>query len=292
MNATGPQARRVDAWLQSRFGLTLACYPAVRAEQIVASMPGPDEGAWDARLEAVAASLSIPETHFGRHPECFTALTAWLRRRPPTARPLRVWSAGCASGEEAYNLAAVCRAVVGDAVEVLGTDFSEDAVRRARAATYGRWSLRGVDPAAAAWLRPGPGDEFVIDDDVRRLVRFRVATLVDDEPPRDVDVVFCRNVLIYFAEDGANRVLERIRTALRPDGILVMAPTDPHPSGLVAWGRAFTEIEGVPVRVYQPPLAAVRPAPPPPATEAPPAPCAQPIVPTDFAAAVRALLKA
>lgn len=289
MNATGPQARRVDAWLQSRFGLTLACYPQVRAEQIVASMPGADEVAWDARLDAVAASLSIPETHFGRHPECFTALAAWLRGRPATGRALRVWSAGCASGEEAYNLAAVCRSVVGDAVEVLGTDFSEDAVQRARTATYGRWSMRGLDPAAATWLVPGPRDEYVVDDAVRRLVAFRVATLVEDAPPTDVDVVFCRNVLIYFAEDGANRVLERFRAALRPDGILVMAPTDPHPSGLAAWGRAMTEIDGVPVRVYRPPGATRAPSHHVPERPAPPE--APPIVPTDFAAAVRALLK-
>ncbi|MEM6929919.1 MAG: CheR family methyltransferase [Myxococcota bacterium] len=244
----------VEDWVQGTFGLTLDNYPAVRGVQVRGLLEEHPRSTWDALAPAVVAILSIPETHFLRHPECFDALSDRLRQlkteRPEG--PVRLWSAGCASGEEAYNLAAVGHSIVGERIEVFGTDFSPTAVEKARKGVYGKWSLRGHDRSEMPWLGTDERGGLVVGLAVRNFVTFEVGQLAEPGPPSNIDVAFCRNVLIYFSDEGGSRVLDRIASSLRPDGVLVMAPTDPSPSRLKAWTPIQLDAPR-PVRAYRPP---------------------------------------
>lgn len=253
----------VEAWIQGMFGLTLGNFPAARGAQLRALLEQHPRASWDELSRAAVGILSIPETHFQRHPECFDALAYRLRQiraERPTG-PIRLWSAGCASGEEAYNLAAVGLDVVGDRVEVFATDFSPAAISKAREGRYGSWSLRGHDLSEMSWLTADQRGGCHVVDEVRSLVSFEVGGLTDPGPPFDIDVAFCRNVLIYFSDEGGGRVLDRVARALRPDGLLILAPTDPSPRGLRAWSAVSLDAPR-PVRAYRPPPGRSTPAPP------------------------------
>jgi len=252
----------VEDWIRGTFGLTLANFPAVRGRQVREMLAVHPRSAWAGLVPAVVSVLSIPETHFLRHPECFEALAHRLQvigmERP--SGPVRLWSAGCASGEEAYNLAAIGRRVVGRRVEVFGTDFSPSAVAKAREGRYGTWSLRGHRASEMTWLHEAEQGGIRVDDEIRALVTFEVGQLGEPGPPLDIDVAFCRNVLIYFSDEGSGRVLDRIASALRVDGILILAPTDPTPTALAQWTPVELEAP-LPVRAYRPPGRAQRPPP-------------------------------
>ena len=193
---------------------------------------------------------------------------------------MRLWSAGCASGEEAYELAAVGLQCLGPRVDVVATDFSESALARARAATYGAWSLRGVTRSEVPWLVDQPNGEVKVHDSVQQRVTFQLGRLAEPGPPYDVDVAFCRNVLIYFSDEGCGRVLDRIAQALRPEGYLLLAPTDPRPTALQRW-TPVTVPGCNAVRVYRPP---------PTARPARPVEPLNPHVPEGFAALIRKML--
>jgi len=226
--------------LAEEAGLSLArgLGPALR-DALLAAARGRGEGARlfsrrvASREPAAVADLLehavVVETSFFRHPEQLAALAAHLGPRPA---PLRLWSAGCASGEEAYSLAIAMleagRGTRGDAV--LGTDVSERALAAARRAAYGPRALRKVDPAAAArWLEP-PDAEGARRPTapVRAQVSFARHNLVRDPPaPAGAfDAILCRNVLIYFEPVVAAGVLRRLADALRPGGALVLGPVE------------------------------------------------------------------
>jgi chemotaxis protein methyltransferase CheR len=200
----------------------------------------------------VARILSIPETHFARHPECFDAYAVLLeqvaKERPVGS--IKLWSAGCATGEEAYQLAAMGREIVGDRVKVYGTDMSEAAVEIARKGRYAAWSMRGKAAKGLAWLTQQEDGGVQVDPSLQAFVDFRVGNLADPQViPGKIDIAFCRNVLIYFSDEGGSRVLDNIRSSLRPGGHLITAPTDPRFSGF----EAFIPVArpGPPVRIYQ-----------------------------------------
>src|SRR5690606_13807943 len=99
-------------------------------------------------------------------------------------------------------------------------DLNPDAIERARLGEYRPWSLRGVESSATeGWLEPSPCGVRVAQW-LRQLVRFEVANLCLDDFPTDLDIIFCRNVLLYFRPDAAQRVLARFAESLRPGGVL------------------------------------------------------------------------
>lgn len=242
----------LDRWLGQHMGLTLANFPEVKGKRLREFFQDLPRSTWDAQLGEVARMLSIPETHFARHPECFDALEELLEQ-VAEARPagtIKLWSAGCATGEEAYQLAAVARRVVGDRVKVYGTDMSEAAVGIAKQGRYRAWSMRGPAARTLDWLTTHPDGTVEVDRSLLPLVDFRVGNLADPAVvPGKIDIAFCRNVLIYFSEDGGGRLLENIRSALRPGGHLITAPTDPMFRGF----EIFIPVArpGPPVRIYR-----------------------------------------
>jgi chemotaxis protein methyltransferase CheR len=181
-------------------------------------------------LYEVVQELTITETYFFRHHEQLdVACDAVLARVAEHGRPVRILSAGCSSGEEAYTLAMMLRErandIVGE-VSILGVDVSARNLERATSARYSSWSLRQTPPESAErWFRR-EGGHFVLDPGVRRMVRFERRNLAADDPGfwhRDAfDVVLCRNVLMYFTEPASQAVTRRIAESLVSDGVLFL----------------------------------------------------------------------
>jgi chemotaxis protein methyltransferase CheR len=192
-------------------------------------------------LDAFVAGLTIGETHFFRNRPQFQALERRVlpelieRRRP--ARRLRIWSAGCASGEEPYSLAILLHRLIPDLaawdVLILGTDVNRDALAKARRASYGGWSFREVPAGIQETYFNANGNRFELRPDIRAMVTFRQQNLADERSmssrtrARDMDVILCRNVLMYFPAEVAGGVLARLDRALVPDGWLLLGPADP-----------------------------------------------------------------
>lgn len=189
-------------------------------------------------LRALAAELTVAETYFYRHPEQYKAFEeVALRERMRGGcgrRRLRVLSAGCASGEEAYSLAAIVRDCLGPAaaegVDILGVDLNPLVLDKARRARYSAWSLRATGEDQRQRLFRCEGREFVLHDDLRTAVRFEERNLLKDDAgfwaPGSFDIVFCRNVMIYFAADTVKGVVARLSGALAPGGYLFLGPSE------------------------------------------------------------------
>jgi chemotaxis protein methyltransferase CheR len=222
-----------------------ADFPTLAQRLAEEPLEGP---AWTAAIQA----LTIGETYFFRHQPHFDLLRqeilpALIEARQTEERPwLRLWSAGCASGEEAYSLAIVVFELIADperwSIFILGTDINPRALEQARAARYGRWSLRGCDPGFIARYFAADGGGVTVNPEIRRMVTFFPLNLIDGGFPsattRTMDVVLCRNVMIYFDQDTTRAVVSRLREALNPGGWLIVGPTEPA-------ARTFDEFKTV-----------------------------------------------
>ncbi|MEO7823376.1 MAG: CheR family methyltransferase [Gemmatimonadaceae bacterium] len=149
-------------------------------------------------------------------------------------RALRIWSAGCATGEEAYSLAMTVKdAGWPGAVSILGTDLSVARLVAAKRARYTAWSMRGVSEQVIARYFERHGKQFVLRRDLRSSVEFRVLNLASSEYPSlatrvgQMDVVFCRNVLIYFDLATVAAIAARLIASLAPGGWLFLGASDP-----------------------------------------------------------------
>jgi chemotaxis protein methyltransferase CheR len=186
-----------------------------------------------AELAALAGELTVAETYFFRHSEQLRAFqeTALPERRRANATlgSLRLLSAGCASGEEPYSLAILLRETAGDPgwqVEIRAVDLNPAALAKAAAAHYSPWALRETPAAVQSrWFRAA-GREFLLDETIRDAVAFEQRNLADEDSelwrPATFDIVFCRNVVMYFAPEAARRLMTRIARALRPGGYLFL----------------------------------------------------------------------
>jgi chemotaxis protein methyltransferase CheR len=183
------------------------------------------------------------ETHFFREPRQFvfleqTACREWERQAAAglRRRAVRIWSAGCSTGEEPYSVAmsllATLRPAEGWAIDILGTDLSTRALERASDAVWPieraseipkpllkRFMLRGVGPELGR-MRAGA--------ELRALVRIERLNLNEGPYPTDTpfDVILCRNVLIYFDRDGKKRVVDRLVDCLAPGGYLLLGQAE------------------------------------------------------------------
>lgn len=244
----------VEAALRARTGLVLGGERrADLSRSLDKAMGAIDPAQWAARLETdtalfdrVVADVTVGETYFFRDPAHFaflreTFLPAFRRR---AARNLRAWSAGCSSGEEPYSLAILFDGA-GVGANILATDISCPALDKARAGIYGRWSLRG-DGARLVGdaLRPcarSRTETFEVSDRLKRQVKFVQMNLATDgdlsvAAAGAMDVIFCRNVLIYLEPAAIRRIARRFYDVLGEGGVLLTGPSDP----LLADAAPFT----------------------------------------------------
>ena len=209
-------------------------------------------------IGAIAQRLTIGETYFFRVPEHFDALAEValpdrLRsRQAPT--PLRILSAGCASGEEAYTIAMLMRErfpeIPPSEVAIAGMDVNPAFLSNARQARFSSWSLRSLAPDRRARYFREQNHSFHLDPDLATAVTFTERNLLADAPAWEneaFDVIFCRNVLIYFSPDACRKALDNLTRALAPGGYLFLGPAE----SLRGISRAFRLIHSHETFYYQ-----------------------------------------
>jgi chemotaxis protein methyltransferase CheR len=188
---------------------------------------------WAEEIGILVQELTVAETYFFRHNEQFRALAEIVlperMRIPRTPKILRLLSAGCASGEEAYSLAIVAGEAVTEpswTVDIQGIDINPAMLRKAEQARYSAWALRETpEDIQRKWFHAN-GREMVLDRTAFGTVHFALGNLAADDPvlwrPESYDAIFCRNVLMYFAPEQMRAAVARMAQALAPGGFLFL----------------------------------------------------------------------
>jgi two-component system, chemotaxis family, CheB/CheR fusion protein len=180
-------------------------------------------------------TILINVTGFFRDPEAWQTLreeiVPQLVASVPDDEQIRVWSAGCASGEEAYTAAIVLLEVLGEEafrrrVKIYATDVDEEALSEARAAVYPAKALADLPPELVERYFVENGRGFAFRPDLRRSVIFGRNELLQDAPISRIDLLLCRNVLMYFTVDAQTRILSQLNFALRDRGYLMLGKSE------------------------------------------------------------------
>ena len=194
------------------------------------------------QLEVLAGNLTVGETYFFRERKSFDILAdrilpALIRSRQGGERRLRIWSAACCTGEEPYSLAILLHQRMADLenwnVTILATDLNPRFLRKAAAGLYGQWSFRDTP----GWIKDRyfqktADGRFEILPEVRRMVDFARLNLVEDVYPslandtNAMDLIFCRNALMYFSQRQASKVIQKLHRAQMEGGWLVVSPSE------------------------------------------------------------------
>lgn len=192
-------------------------------------------------LQGLVSHLTIGETYFFRERKAFDALRGHilpeLIRRRGHDRHLRLWSAACCTGEEAYSLAIAVQECLPNLqdwrVTLLATDINERFLRKATAAVYGEWSFRDTPVTFRnRYFTRTPEGHFALLPQIRQCVTFAPLNLVEDNSAsptinlHNMDVIFCRNVLMYFTPAQARSVVTKLHSALLEGSWLVVSPSE------------------------------------------------------------------
>ncbi|MFC5277674.1 CheR family methyltransferase [Halorubrum rubrum] len=191
----------------------------------------------DAEREALMDALTINVTEFFRNAEMWEVLRDVLRRLTDEQRRVRVWSAPCADGREAYSLAMLAcddDDVDEARLEVLGSDISEGALDHAREGVYHTTRTTDIAEELEPLSEPDryvdrEGDAFRVREAPRRLVTFDTHDLISDGSRGPFDVVLCRNLLIYIDADHKGSLFDTLEASLAASGVLVVGMTESIP---------------------------------------------------------------
>ncbi len=227
------------AQVRGRTGLDLSQYKQGQMERRIRSMAERagaatlvefwktltvDAAAMDAFLDRVTINVS----ELLRNPEKFDELRQWtlpelLRAR----RPLQIWSAGCSYGAEAYSLRLLLHQV-NSALNhrILATDIDTRILARAREGVFTVEDMKNVSPALRQRYFTREAEQFRVTAALRQGVEFHRQDLLKDRFPTDMDLILCRNVVIYFTDDAKTELFRRFYAALRPGGYLLVGNTE------------------------------------------------------------------
>lgn len=195
-----------------------------------------------AELETLASHLTVGETYFFREQRIFEVLAdhilpPLMRSRASGERRIRIWSAGCCTGEEPYSIAIALHRLIPDwrdwNITLLATDVNPRFLRKAQTGVFSQWSFRG----APAWVKqqyftPTSDGQFEILPAIKRSVRFANLNLAADPYPSllndtiAIDVIFCRNVLMYFTPAQTDKVMRKLYDAQTHGGWLIVSPSE------------------------------------------------------------------
>ncbi len=275
-----PPPRRADlnAWLWRAIELV---QDALRYQPPAGAEPAPDtlEGLYDLLIagsalhwEKVIDAVTVGETHFFRNIAQFEVLRdhvlspLLLARREAHDLHLKLWSAGCASGEEPYSIAMLLQEMIPDLrdwqLTLLGTDINRRLITQAHQGVYRDWSFREEYALYAQKVYfSAEKNRYILKNVIRDMVAFEARSLLDacrvePEHAPHYDLIFCRNVVLYFGDQMRRWVYQRLFELLRPGGWLFVGHADPPPPHFAAFEvynfRATT--------VYRRPLETPRPA--------------------------------
>ena len=240
---------------------------------------------WDSLVSA----LTVGETYFFRNKGHFDALAQHIlpeliERWEHRNRRIRIWSAGCATGEEPYSIAMLLRDLIPRPeswnILILATDINRDALRQAQQGVYGTWSFRGVEKRVQdRYFRLDGNKRLAIADDIKRMVTFDYLNLVDDYYPslanntNAMDVILCRNVTIYFNSEVTQQAVNKFYKCLTNGGRLMVGSSEPNlefyrefetetfPGAVVYRKPVVAKAEESPVFVFEPQKPVVKPPP-------------------------------
>jgi chemotaxis protein methyltransferase CheR len=194
------------------------------------------------QIEILAGHLTVGETYFFREKKSFEILEErilqeLIRSRRTTERRLRIWSAGCCTGEEPYSIAMLLDKQIPDRnnwnITILATDINPRFLQKASEGLYAEWSFRD----SPAWIKERcferkKGGRFEILPEIKKRVTFSYLNLAEDVYPsltnntNAMDVIFCRNVLMYFSPERAKRVIQNLYRSLVDGGWLIVSPSE------------------------------------------------------------------
>jgi len=172
--------------------------------------------------------LTINVSEFYRNPQQWEILEKeimpYILKR--TKRP-RIWSAACSTGEEPYSIVMLLtRFFPLSEIKILATDIDDDAIRKAKEGVYMKKSLEGLPQEFVRRFFKENGELYYISDEIKRCVEFRHHDLLKDQYPKDMDLIVCRNVLIYFTEEAKDMVYKNFNKSLVMNGILFVGSTE------------------------------------------------------------------
>ncbi len=191
------------------------------------------------QIKKLATFLTISETYFWREPQVFKALTDFIipgiiKAKHDLNRNIRIWSAGCSTGEEPYSLAIALRETIPDIkdwkIQILATDMNPAALEKAEKGIYTQWSFRN----SPGWIKVkyfqdlGEG-KFRIIPQIRNMVTFANLNLAADNYPdpanntHAIDILFCRNVLMYFSDEWVSHISQKLYQSIQQDGWFAVA---------------------------------------------------------------------
>jgi chemotaxis protein methyltransferase CheR len=193
----------------------------------------------DEEQEALLNALSVNVTSFFRNPEVWDGLREVLADLADQRR-IRVWSAACSDGREAYSAAMLALdddRIDANRVDILGTDIKPEILRAARAGEYHASETNDLEEqleplADSDRYVERDGDTFCVTDEVQDLVSFRKHDLVQEAPPRTFDLVICRNLFIYINTEAKQAIFETLGEGVRPGGYLTIGMTETVPTGV------------------------------------------------------------
>jgi chemotaxis protein methyltransferase CheR len=200
------------------------------------------------QIEILASHLTISETYFWREPQVFTALTDFIlpelirskgkekgeRRKEKGERSIRIWSAGCSTGEEPYSIAIALHKTIQKIedwnITILATDINPRALSKAVSGIYGTWSFRN----SPSWLKSSyfhnkDDRQYEIIPEIRKMVTFTSLSLVEMSfisNANTMDIIFCRNVLMYFTNEWVTKISQDLFHSLSEDGWFVVSSSE------------------------------------------------------------------
>jgi chemotaxis protein methyltransferase CheR len=210
-----------------------------------------DSPEWCPDGQLLANHLTVGETYFFRYPESLEAVGRKIQSQEITGT-FRIWSAGCSTGEEPYSIAILAkRSFPERQISITGTDLNALSLEKASKGVYGKWSFR----TTPQWMRSRYFSQvdkhlWSVDPGVRKAVNFARVNLVDScLPPatQGMDMILCRNVLMYLRPTAASRAIRNLHQALNPGGWLLVSPVEISHSLF----SLFTPVRSGPVLFYQ-----------------------------------------
>ncbi len=210
-------------------------------------------------LEHLISGITVGETYFFRDKNQTDLLHNILlpnlikQKRLQNNLSLRIWSAGCSSGEEISTVAMLLLELLPDinrwTLNLLGTDISLEVLQKALSGNYGEWSMRSINPYFKEKYFFKIGTKYQINPQVSELIKYDYLNLIDNNYPsifnttNSQDLILCRNVLIYFDSNVNNKIMEKLSTSLVPGGFLMLGASDPINLG--STGLVFHHDQGV-----------------------------------------------
>ncbi len=172
--------------------------------------------------------LTINVSEFFRNPEQFQTLKdKIIPSLMSPGKPLRIWSAGCSDGSEPYTILMILEELGIRNYQLIASDIDLEILERAKVGIYKKDSLRNVPPSLLdKYFIKGQDELYQFFPQLSKQVKFKRQNLLEDPYDKDLDLILCRNVVIYFTEEAKNKVFLKMAESLRPEGVLFVGGTE------------------------------------------------------------------